>query len=166
MKKEPDKFEGLRKAKGNRFATILDSYVYIMAVLGTSFDSMEDDDGQWAVILCSENFIEEMELLAKLFGIHFSHLGLTDVEVAELSGADSIVVIEDMYGLVEVNFCPTFEEAWELMDELICKGIAVTKDTFKRLDATKPKKRKKSPKKKVQEEEQSYWPELIGANDD
>lgn len=153
--KESEAYAGFRMAKGNRFHTVLDSYVYLMAVLGTSYDEYTNDDGAWMCLLVSDNFLYDAMLLARMFGLHHKHLGLTDSEMAELSSTGAIVVIEDASRLVECNYFVDFEDAWELMDELYCVGISTTTTTQRRLDKSNPKPRKKSKKAKIRITEDS-----------
>jgi hypothetical protein len=162
-------YEGFREARGNKFFSVLDSYVYLMAVLGNRYDEHLDGDGQWLVLITSDDFLHDAKLLARKVGLHVNHLGLTDSEAAELSNSEAIIIIEDLHGLVEVNYFATFEEAWELMDELYTIGISTTQDTQKRLDkellpASKPRKKKKSKPKIMEVEDDPFVP--IGANYD
>lgn len=165
-----DLYEGFRMARGNKFFTILDSYVYLMAVLGTRYDEHLDASKQWMVLITSDDFLHDAKLLARKFGLHVKHLGLTDSEAAELSSSAAIVVIEDIYGLVEVNYFGDFEEAWNLMDELYTTGICSTNDTQKRLNkkkgaTLKPRKNKKTVVTRAVETDDDPFA-LIGANYD
>lgn len=135
--------EGFRMARGNKFRTVLDSYIYLMAVLGTRFEEHTDENGAWMCLITSDNFLHDATLLARLFGLHPKHLGLTDAEMAELSSTGAVVVIEDIHRLVECNYFVDFDDAWELMDELYSIGICTTNDTQKRLNKSTPKPRKK-----------------------
>jgi hypothetical protein len=161
-KVEDDPYEGFRMAKGNKFLTVLDSYVYLMALLGNKFEEHIDQQNQWLVLLTSDDFLYDAELLAYNYGLHLKHLGLTDAETAELSACSSIVVIEDIYGLVEVNYFSGFEDAWNLMDEMYTFGISTSHDTQKRISVVTPKPRKKR-KKKTKKVIES---DLVGANYD
>lgn len=164
-----DLYEGFRMARGNKFFTILDSYVYMMAVLGDRYDEHLDGDGQWLVLIISDDFLHDAKLLARRVGLHVKHLGLTDSEAAELSSSTAIVIIEDLNGLVEVNYFPEFEEAWNLMDELYTVGISTTNNTQKRLAKKlgalpKPRKKRKATPKMMETDDDPFA--LIGANYD
>jgi hypothetical protein len=164
-----DEYEGFRMARGNKFLTVLDSYVYLMAVVGNRYDEHLDSTSQWMVLITSDDFLHDAELLARKFGLHTKHLGLTDSEAAELSCTTAIVVIEDIHGLVECNYFVDFEEAWNLMDELYTVGISTTKHTQKRLDKKlgampKPRKKKKVTSKMMETDDDPFA--LIGANYD
>jgi hypothetical protein len=125
---------GFRLAKGNKFETILDSYLYMLALVGTRTDEhTEQETERWMCLLVSEDFVADLGVLANQRGLRIDHLELTAEEVIELNTTASIVVIETPEGLVEVNYFFQFEEAYTFFDDLYSDGITIEKATAARL---------------------------------
>lgn len=133
---------GFRLAKGNKFETILDSYVYMLSLVGVRTDEhTEQETERWMCILVSEDFVADLGVLANQRGLRIDHLELTAEEVIELNTTASIVVIETPEGLVEVNYFFQFDEAYKFFDDLYTDGITIDKATSARLKKKPRKKR-------------------------
>jgi hypothetical protein len=126
--------QGLRTAPGNKFGTVLDSFIY--AVAREKPEESVSLNGAWcAVVFDGRAVFEDILDIAKKEAVEDDELGLNEHELMKLDATDGYVVIEDPSGFVEVWYYEDEGEAWTKFDEVL-EDCGVDPDMYwKEVDA-------------------------------
>lgn len=118
--------QGIRPAAGNKFKTILDSYVYGVARLADVTEDEYCDASNWCAALFGGR--EFLDLLFNVADEEKTELRLTVEELIQVDIAELIILREDGWGYVEVDFYESEDKGWADWCTMLAEEFGVDAD--------------------------------------